>query len=583
MFVKEVWNASLPTHIRDPAGIPLGVLAAGTQRYLVNNPTPPAKVQGPLSALHLALTACEWTFKDALNWFDRSHNLIHLPTFCPRRIIGLFRRDYAATICRRGITKSFSHLLPLHAKDLCSKGAFFEPLRTLYNKLDPVRSSALLALVSNGVFTNTDLFNKGYDISTTCQDCLAAQDTIFHRCFSCVKIETRARLAIGSPLYDEIIAEGDSSCKGTRCLFPAPVVDAKASVQTRFECVGLSKDEMLCPENGKIFGDGSCLNPSSSSLARSGWAVVQVDPDGYLTRAMYGCVPAGLAQTSLAGEHMAFWVAFENTRNCIYAGDCQDIISAFQAGWPALLKGNNPHADLCKSVLGRTGWVDQHIVAACKVKAHRSLADTISLGEPVVNYWGNFHADLLARKGAELHPSTRADETSMKALNKTVTDLALHMVDCLACLRNDRLLRNGKIPMLPIGVRNKFSSSGRTNHRFTWNGKYWLCSCCFLRTSDPGNLPPQRTLCSGFSLLEGLFLNPKGHKLWHGTVGGTDPVVYCSKCWGFVTCCARKLGSSCRGLKGPPYPCARSFIIRGLHPISRLRLTKPALLHGSFQ
>ena len=166
------------------------------------------------------------------------------------------------------------------SRKLLDAGVFIQPPINLYNKFDHAKAQTLLAISSDGIFTNTDLYNKGYDVNFTCSNCHQARDTIFHRCFSCPFVEHKARLALGDSLFNVILEGGDASIKGKRCLFPMPVRNIAASAQTVFSCFGMDIDEKLLPENGKIYGDGSCLNPSIKGLARAGWAIVQVNEDG---------------------------------------------------------------------------------------------------------------------------------------------------------------------------------------------------------------------------------------------------------------------------------------------------------------
>ena len=581
-YTKEVWNASQPLALRDQAGIPLGILASGASAFLKNNPNGPNKVDGPISALDLALRNCGWAFKSPFVWLNRAKAEVHLPTFCPTRIVKMHTDDYAQAIKARAVLSLASDDNAVEFGKLCDRGLFLEPIISLYNRLDRARAETLMAITTNGIFTNTDLHNKGYDVNFTCSNCHQARDTIFHRCFSCPFVEHKARLALGDSLFNVILEEGDASIKGKRCLFPMSVRNIAASAQTVFSCFGMDIDEMLLPENGKIYGDGSCLNPSIKGLARAGWAIVQVNEDGDVIKSIHGCVPAMYAQTSLAAEHMAFWVAFENSARGIYAGDCADVLGWYHKGWKELQVGRSPHADLCRSVLGRAGDCLDGIVDVAKVKAHRTLRETLDLNESVVDFHGNQQADLLAKKGAELHPPNSPDVNRYKARKKEVTHLALHMIDCLMGLRSERNASYENLQRLPANVKLNLASDSIVDaHRFTWNGTCWICLQCCFRSADPSRLDAKRARCKGtFPLFKELYCDPKGHDLFISEFGEQEALIHCTKCWGYASAVTRKLNSVCSGVAGKAYPCARSFLLRSMHPISRLRLCKPARMHG---
>ena len=575
-YATEVWNASLPLEFRDGATIPLGQLAVGVGSYLKSNPSPPILVEGPLSALHKALSACGWTFKSPFSWIDSKGKDVHLPSFGPVRVVKRFVNDYEEAIQTRGVKKLSEKHQTQELHELVEKGALWTPLLRLYRKLDHRRARVLLAIVCNGIFTNSDFFNFGYDVDFACEACGLGHDSIFHRCFSCPSVENRAKLAIGEDQFNKIISLGSSSIAGNRCLVPAPPVASAPSNTTLYESVGFADGESFSNQDGFIFGDGSCLAPRDPLFSRAGWAIVQVNTQGEVLRAIYGCVPNGMEQSSLTAEFMAFWAAFENGLQCSYAGDCQEVLRSYSKGFKHMIQGDSSHADLCKSVLLRCNQSRQdRILATRKVKAHRSLEQTLADGDPEELYWGNFHADAFARKGAELHPPSSGDFTIFNKTCKAITEMALHMVDCVAELCADRLVKYGRLKRLPDGLRlrNKSSDAGLL-HDFKWNGTHWNCMKCFLRTNAPSCLPAGRNQSKGFTFFEDLLGDPNGHSLWSTCGADGKPLVYCSRCWHYASAFPRCLRDPCSGegmARGPN----KFYLINGLHPISRLRFDKP--------
>ena len=105
-----------------------------------------------------------------------------------------------------------------------------------------------------------------------------------------------------------------------RCLLPVPECLVLLSESTGFCCFGFCSDHLHLAD-GEFFRDGSCFAPRISKLGKAGWAVVQTDELGSLVEALYGGVPSAVAWTSLAAQHTAFWVAFENSKDIPYGGD----------------------------------------------------------------------------------------------------------------------------------------------------------------------------------------------------------------------------------------------------------------------
>ena len=91
------------------------------------------------------------------------------------------------------------------------------------------------------------------------------------------------------------------------------------------------EDELVFKEcDGDVFCDGSCFFSTHSRLAAAGWACVQVDSEGNLLKAMYGCVPAHIEQTAVNAKHCALVCAASaiETRAQI-ACDCAAVVN----GW----------------------------------------------------------------------------------------------------------------------------------------------------------------------------------------------------------------------------------------------------------
>ena len=153
-FCSEVWNASLGTAFRDPAGTTLGTLASGVSVYLQSNPSPPKHVHGPISALHKSLIKGGWSFSTPLQLRDRQGADYHLLTVCPKRVASAFKADLQFMIRERYLLKIHDKFGNDESSQLLQKSIFYEPLQSTYNKLNFRQAQTLLLLTSNGAFTN---------------------------------------------------------------------------------------------------------------------------------------------------------------------------------------------------------------------------------------------------------------------------------------------------------------------------------------------------------------------------------------------------------------------------------------------
>ena len=359
------------------------------------------------------------------------------------------------------------------------------------------------------------------------------------------------------------------------------------SSATLFETIGFDNSSVLggngspndsLLSNGKVYGDGSCYNPTVTHLARAGFAVVNVNAEGDILRAIYGCVPRSLPQTSLSAEYAAFMCAVENCRGATYFGDCQDVLSCFGKGLgPAMRSPSSPHADVWRIMRHRYGdTLTERVSAVAKVKAHQDLDTVTNSGGDVQSYWGNFHADELAKRGADLHAVDGDDVSAYKVAKTDVTKLARHIIETMAALRQERVSNPAKAPRLP--AIPLACSSQKMSHEFRWQGRMWICQTCLFRTHSPSLVPKSRLVCTGVSPLNVILDDSKGHSLWTAPLVGGGTIAYCSKCWSYATSYPRKLGEPC---KGAPIRTRHSkhFLSKRRHPRSRVSFLIPCRLH----
>ena len=293
-FCQEVWNAGLHPSLRRPGGIPLSTLAVGVSGLIETLGPENKNVDGPISALYRTLCCYGWTICSPFVWASKYGNEVRLLDKCPTQVVSLFKADVQDTILQRGIERIHSRHDNGSSQSLLDNAPLFSPLRSLYRSLGKREARTLLAIVSNGIFTNTGLLYLGYDIEAACPSCGLSLDTIYHRCYTCPNASGRAQHTLGEALYNSIIYQGENSILANQLLCPAPLPSNPPldSVQRVF--VGMSDSDCFRPEDGFIFGDGSCTDPCSPWLARAGFAVVQITAEGEVLKGFYGNVPSSL-------------------------------------------------------------------------------------------------------------------------------------------------------------------------------------------------------------------------------------------------------------------------------------------------
>ena len=424
------------------------------------------------------------------------------------------------------------------------------------------------------------LLNYGYDVDPICPQCHSSMDTIFHRCFSCPNISTRAELALGKDLFDRIIAAGDVSFAANRCLYPCVTLEAAPSPSTRCEFINFAHGDSFDYRDGPVYGDGSCLNGSYKDLARAGFAVAQVNSEGQVIKAIYGCVPGRLPQSALSAEYAAYFAFATHAPYGTYIGDCQEVLARHNGLLSEALAADNLHACSWKALMLREGYgFKNDICDVIKVKAHQAIGSIEDPHDKMLAI-GNDVADGLAKQGALLHPSNGSDVAALKALYRDIKNQALHMIDCLKDVSWTRSLAFGRLPKLPKGTRVPnvgCRTNGKRKHSFKWMGKLWICEGCLLRTASLAEGHNVPVFCSGPPAFGGLLAsgNSKGHTLWSAGVMGGGVILFCSQCFHYAAPHPRLLLSPCLGRPCSDASSEMFYLKRRRHPTSRSRLLLP--------
>ena len=173
MFCKEVWTAALPVEFRTPGCLPLGTLARGMAEHLGANNNPPfcftKPINGSISALHRVVYLAGWDFSSPLVMVSKDGTQQHLASKCPKQIVAKFKKDLLETIARRDIVSLHMRNPTEESQAILDNGLFLQPLAALAGRLGRSDAHTLHNIVSNGIFTNTNLVAYGYDLDPICQ------------------------------------------------------------------------------------------------------------------------------------------------------------------------------------------------------------------------------------------------------------------------------------------------------------------------------------------------------------------------------------------------------------------------------
>ena len=158
-----------------------------------------------------------------------------------------------------------------------------------------------------------------------------------------------------------------------------------------------------------VYYDGSAFPGLIPEFNRAGWAAVEVNKDGTVTKAAYGTVPATMPQTSQAAEHVgrAYAIMLLNGPTTLH-GDCENVVAMGSAPRHMHLTHKRLHTGATRAAI--YSQCNKHLVQEAKVKAHVELSDALS---PTSRRHAiaNNAVDLLAKEAAKSHPSAPVYDT----------------------------------------------------------------------------------------------------------------------------------------------------------------------------
>ncbi|CAK0858476.1 unnamed protein product [Prorocentrum cordatum] len=204
-----------------------------------------------------------------------------------------------------------------------------------------------------------------------------------------------ARLGHGalppSPLFweafSEVLGPGSKLSPREKAAPPrtAPRSDAMAVMWRNRPADGLL--------GGRLYLDGSALDPEHESLRRAGWSIVQCDSDGNMECAVYGSILI----------------------------DCASTVSCLTLGKRYATAANKPNAHLWEGIYAS---LDVDMLKVTKVAAHCTARDVMDGRITEADLRGNGHADRWAKAGAELHRTSPVARREFFGTMEVVRELA---------------------------------------------------------------------------------------------------------------------------------------------------------------
>ena len=330
----------------------------------------------------------------------------------------------------------------------------------------------------------------------------------------------------------------------------------------------MSPDDPFRPEEGDVYVDGSCSNPSFPSFSLAAFAAVQMH-NGQVHKIVRGNVPRSLPQTPLMAEACGLSIAFQlASPNVTLALDCKYLVDSFHNGITSCLHYSNK---TCCTWKGIQMQCNTDSMAVRKVKAHRSIEE-VSSADPqdMVDFVANDLADQNAKLAINIHDQDPHQVTEFLNQASRLRKIARHAADVLS---NWPFVKRSCRSAL---IRSEFASVGAPiiRHKFVWHKKAWWCVGCFRRTNNLHSLsiPPA---CDETPLLASLLTKHLNHTLWVARIKPVGFIIYCSVCWSYAEYRVDNLSRPCCGppIKGPSHSfayTARKRILNRCHPFTLL-------------
>eukprot|EP00971_Amphidinium_carterae_P097516 1929711-Amphidinium_carterae.1 len=161
--------------------------------------------------------------------------------------------------------------------------------------------------------------------------------------------------------------------------------------------------------HGRVYTDGSAMNPDLPEARVASWSVVQLNDQGGIAAYAHGLVDRseGPEQTAEDREMVAAVVALQHSTGPLEIGtDCQNLYKGVLKGCQACARDSGLRAHLWRHMA--EAGADERL-RVFKIKAHDKRPGEQATAAEVMNWQGNCHADLMAKAAFQIDLSTRRD------------------------------------------------------------------------------------------------------------------------------------------------------------------------------
>ena len=316
---------------------------------------------------------------------------------------------------------------------------------------------------------------------------------------------------------------------------------------------------------GTTFGDGSGIHGFVPRTRRCGWGVVSahIDENGIFTRTTqaFGNLHYRSQVVPLAELH-AFLFYLQHvypSESYEYVTDCSYVIDGFFAGRQQMCSGWSTHPSVWIQLFNVAEDLGIDSISLLKVAAHQKVHAGMTHDQRY-HVLGNSFSDVLAKKGAAVHPhcpnthkAIKHERAQVFAICRFLTTSALERAeDEPSPCKFERVPRQGS----HLGLLEwKHGLHLPTLHR----GRY-RCSLCLASSVSP--LPNSGCKADVVSL---------GHVVW-----ALGSYLFCRRCSAYSRAHLSLLHRRCPGLPTSLHlRRAKLALLQGLDPVSGTHLGEP--------
>ncbi len=592
-WAGAVWRAcGTARHRRrtDPSPVLLDNAIKRAERQLEQTGYEWANVKGPAGAAVLTARRIGWRFLSGFRLVDERGSVIDMGITDPRNVRTAVERATRTAAAVRAATKE--------GIERAADGIWMAPiLRALASKRLPATAKAALKRsFTGGYWANARRAAQGLCSEADCDRCGDEVDDEHHRIWVCSSVEALRDRYTTEEMRAGAAAAPRNDPRWTRGILPVPSLAVPPPRRDFGEewyfSPGVPEEKYF---DGPVYTDGSAYNPQVPEVRRAGWAVVQVDGDGRLLKAVFGHVPASVStdQTVAAGELYALRRAAELSVGALTVKtDYQGILDGWRAGEAACTAANRPNAASWRALWRTIEGADPQFV---KVKAHRSRQEAAESGDPqaLLDWMGNREADRFAKRGAACHANAagRAAADMFEDELKQSTDVAKWIGIALSQWPRATGRRpRSKTWRRELGQRRRMRrrmAAENQGHHLAHGKDGWHCTTCGRRSCTwAGTRRLALSQCKGHTAcrIQPQGNRPAAHILWAAEAERTQTgylppdVVWCSRCGAYSSARVYNLARVCRGA---PEKSARTRLAAfntGTHPVLRHRLAPPVRL-----